>query len=128
MSPYHIAKYCLPTHMLRVGGGSVGQSACLPTCKCYEGCGFESRCCPLTTGSSGHRCAPTCLQTERKLAHKNSSLGLKAPIYLSLRTETDFDFNQLSCVSILHAKYSCIPFEILHYREMFVRSTRGRVH
>ena len=55
-----------------------------------EGPGFEFRCCLLTTGPQCHRCALTCLQTESKTGAVNGGLALKAPIFLSLRTETAF--------------------------------------
>ena len=56
------------TGCLGGGGGLVGYSACLQAHKCCKCCKFEFCCCPLTTGPLCHRCAPTCLQTESKLA------------------------------------------------------------
>ena len=53
---------------LGVGGGSVGLSAGLQHAS-VEGRGFESHCSPSSTGDwLAPRCAPTCLQTESKLA------------------------------------------------------------
>ena len=55
---------------------SVGQSACLRHVS-VEGPGFESCYCLLTAGPQGHRCAPTCLQTESNTGAKLAVLPLK---------------------------------------------------
>ena len=66
--PIHVQH--LKVHLLtimRVGGSSVGQSACLRHASA-EGSGFESCCCLLTTGPLCHMCAPTCLQLGADIA------------------------------------------------------------
>ena len=53
--------------VIRTRASFIGKSACLRHAS-VDGPGFESRCSLLTTGPLYHRCAPTCLKTESKLA------------------------------------------------------------
>ena len=73
---------------------AVGQSACLPACKCCEGCGFESHHCPLTAGPQSHRCSLTCLQTESKPGPQMAALPLRHPYFSVYGQRQTCNFNQ----------------------------------